>query len=200
MLRRSPRSAPGSASPRRSTDSSDLTLLSRVVEGDLRAFESLYRNYYPRLERFLGLMTSRRAIVEEALNDTMLVVWERSGTFNATSKVSTWIFAIAYRIALKALRTQGEAAEDIAPDDLISEGPGPEQQVSTQEARAALFHALAALSPEQRCVLILAYFHDLAYEEIARIVECPVDTVKTRVFYGRRRLRTLLRGGPGAEE
>jgi RNA polymerase sigma factor (sigma-70 family) len=186
------------ATPKRSADASDVALLGRVVRGDLGAFESLYRNYHPRLERFLGLMTSAPSIVEEALNDTMLVVWERAHTFNGTCKLSTWIFGIAYRVALKALRTQGSWVDTVAPDDLISDGPGPEQEVSSREARTALVDALAALSPEQRSVLVLAYFHDLPYAEIARIVECPVDTVKTRVFHGRRRLRVLLQGAAGA--
>jgi DNA-directed RNA polymerase specialized sigma24 family protein len=74
------------ARPKRSADASDVALLSRVVAGDLRAFESLYRIYHPRLDRFLSLMTSRRTVVEEALNDTMLVVvWRRSGSV-ATSR------------------------------------------------------------------------------------------------------------------
>ena len=92
------------STPRRSSDASDVALLGRVAEGNLRAFETLYRIYHPRLDRFLGLMTSRRTVVEEALNDTMLVVWNRPGSYNRQSKVSTWIFAIAYRTALKALR------------------------------------------------------------------------------------------------
>jgi RNA polymerase sigma-70 factor (ECF subfamily) len=198
MFRRSPLSGRSPATARRSSDASDLALLDRVLGGDLRAFEALYRNYHPRLDRFLSLMTPRRTIVEEALNDTMLVVWERATTFNATSKVSTWIFAIAYRVALKALRTQDEAVEPFSPEEMVSERPGPEQQLSDEQQRRALVEALAALSPDHRCALVLAYFHDLPYAEIAHIVDCPVDTVKTRVFHGRRRLRALLQGETAA--
>lgn len=180
------------AAPQRSSDASDEALLSRIVRRDLKAFEALYRVYHPRLDRFLGLVTPRRTIVEEALNDTMLVVWERCHTFNRTSKVSTWIFAIAYRTALKALRSQDESTESPVTDELLSEAPDPEQELSSQEERAALVRALGALSTEQRCALVLAYFHDLPYGEISRIVDCPIDTVKTRVFHGRRRLRALL--------
>ena len=185
------------ATPRRSTDALDVSLVRRVVAGDLRAFEALYRIYHPRLDRFLGLMTPRRSIVEEALNDTMLVVWKRSDTYNRQSKVSTWIFAIAYRTALKALRTQDEPVDTLSRDELVSDDAGPEQQLSTGETRAVLARALDALSAEQRSVLVLTYFHDLAYAEIARIVDCPVDTVKTRMFHGRRRLRALLHDGFG---
>lgn len=188
---------PTTPAPRRSSDASDVALLSRVAEGDLRAFETFYRIYHPRLDRFLGLMTSRRTVVEEALNDTMLVVWKRPGTFNQQSKVSTWVFAIAYRTALKALRTQDEPVETLSHDEPVSEDAGPEQRLSADQTRAALARALDALSAEQRGVLVLTYFHDLPYAEIARIVDCPVDTVKTRMFHGRRRLRAMLHDGLG---
>jgi len=184
----------GQAAPvlKRSDDASDVALVERVAAGDLHAFEALYRSYHPRLDRFLGLMTARRKVVEEALNDTMFVVWKSASAYNRTSKVSTWIFAIAYRTTLKALRQQDEPVDASAIDELSSDEPGPEQQLSTGQTRAALLRALEGLSTEQRSVLVLAYFNDLPYAEIARIADCPVDTVKTRVFHGRRRLRALL--------
>lgn len=185
-------------SPRRSAEDADVALVGRVAAGDLRAFEALYRTYHPRLDRFLGLMTARRAVVEEVLNDTMLVVWRRADTYNRQSKVSTWIFAIAYRTALKALRSQDDPVEAGAGEELSSEDPGPEQRLIADQSRSQLLRALDALSAEQRSVLVLTYFHDLPYGEIARIVDCPLDTVKTRVFHGRRRLRALLQDGTGA--
>jgi RNA polymerase sigma factor (sigma-70 family) len=180
--------------PRRSADAQDAALIARVARGDLPAFEAFYRSYHARLDRFLGLMTRRRSVVEEALNDTMLVVWNRSATYNGLSKVSTWVFAIAYRTALKALRSQEEPAAQPEADEHPSGLLGPEQQHSDRQGRAALARALEGLSGEQRSVLVLTYFHDLPYAEIAQIVDCPVDTVKTRAFHGRRRLRALLSG------
>ncbi len=185
-------------SSRRSAEDADVVLIGRVAAGDLQAFETLFRIYHPRLDRFLSLMTARRTLVEEVLNDTMLVVWRRSQTYNGQSKVSTWIFAIAYRTALKALRDQDEPVETDPADELSSEDPGPEQQLMAEQIRAQVFRGLEALSAEQRSVLVLTYFHDLPYQEIARIVDCPIDTVKTRVFHGRRRLRALLQADPGA--
>jgi len=179
---------------RRSTDAQDVALIDRIARGELAAFEAFYREYHDRLGRFLGLMTSHGALVEEALNDTMLVVWRRAATFNGQSKVSTWLFAIAYRTALKALRSHDEPVEDPDADRFAAEGAGPEQRRSESEVRAALARALDGLSHEQRSVLVLTYFHDLPYAEIALIVGCPEDTVKTRAFHGRRRLRALLAG------
>jgi len=191
MLRKFSFTGHATAAPKRSTDAFDLALMARITAKDPRAFETLYRIYHPRLHRFLGLVTPRHSIVEEALNDTMLVVWRRCDTYTGQCKVSTWIFAIAYRTVLKALRTQDEPVDALA-DDLVSNEDGPEQRLSVSEMRAALASALDTLSAEQRAVLILTYFHDLPYAEIARIVDCPVDTVKTRMFHGRRRLRAAL--------
>jgi RNA polymerase sigma-70 factor (ECF subfamily) len=182
------------AAPRRSADALDQSLMARIVARDPRAFEALYRIYHPRLDRFLGLVTPRPTIVEEALNDTMLVVWRRAATYTGECKLSTWIFAIAYRTVLKALRTQDQPVDDAPVDELASEDAGPEQEAIRQQTLSTLASALDTLSAEQRAVLVLTYFHDLPYAEIARIVECPVDTVKTRMFHGRRRLRAALHG------
>lgn len=183
--------------PGRSTDAQDQVLIGRVAAGDLRAFESLYRSYHPRLLRFLSLLTPRATIVEESLNDTMLAVWRRASTYNAQSKLSTWIFAIAYRTACKALRWQDVPYEDREPDEQASDAHDPERQNAHRETHAALMQALGHLSHEQRNVMVLTYFHDLPYAEIAQIMDCPVDTVKTRMFHGRRKLRALLSGEPG---
>jgi len=182
--------------PRRSTDSQDVALIGRIARGELAAFETFYRGYFDRLGRFLGLMTSQPALVEEVLNDTMLVVWKRARSFNGQSKVSTWLFAIAYRTALKALRGRDEPVQEPEAERVADEGVGPERRHAEREAREALARALDGLSHEQRSVLVLTYFHDLPYAEIALIVDCPVDTVKTRAFHGRRRLRALLAGEP----
>jgi RNA polymerase sigma-70 factor (ECF subfamily) len=182
--------------PRRSTEAQDVALIGRIARGELAAFEAFYRGYHARLGRFLGLVTSQQALVEEVLNDTMLVVWKRAATFNGQSKVSTWVFAIAYRTALKALRGHDEPVPEPEVERAAEDDGGPERRRAESETRAALARALDSLSHEQRSVLVLTYFHDLPYAEIALIVDCPVDTVKTRAFHGRRRLRALLAGEP----
>ena len=179
---------------RNSATLDEIALISRVAGKDAAAFETLYRGYYPRLRRFLERVTRRPQIVDEILNDTMLVVWRRADSYNGASKVSTWIFAIAYRKALKALKAHDEPVDDSGADETPSAGPGPEQSLVHDQSRAALERALADLSAAHRAVIALTYFHDLGYQEIAEIVDCPVDTVKTRAFHARRRLRGLLAG------
>jgi RNA polymerase sigma-70 factor (ECF subfamily) len=169
-------------------------LIARIRARDLRAFESLYRLYHPRLTRFLVNLVRRPQLAEEVLNDTMLVVWNRPDSFNGTSRLSTWIFAIAYRKALKALRRSDDPVEDHHAEGRPSGEPGPEQQLGLRQAHAALLEAMQALSPDHRTVVDLTYFHEIGYREIAEIMDCPVDTVKTRMFHARRHLRRVLDG------
>jgi len=169
-------------------------LLGQIADGDVRAFEELYRTYHPRLTRFLNNMTRRAHLVEEILDDTMMVVWERPGSYAGASRFSTWIFAIAYRKALSAMRRYDEPMEDERAEARPSGEPGPDQQFERLQTHEALFGALGELSAEHRAVVDLAYFHEAGYREIAEIMDCPVDTVKTRMFHARRRLKARLAG------
>ena len=139
-------------------------------------------------------MLRRPHLVEEVLNDTMLVVWRRPHGYNGKSKVSTWIMAIAYRRALKALSRVDDPVEDRDADFRPSPDASPEQQLARGEVRSALRQAMGELSPQHRAVVDLTYFHEAGYREIAEIMECPVDTVKTRMFHARRHLKTKLAG------
>ena len=183
-----------SESGKNATAQDDARLIARVVGGDLRAFETLYRGYHGRLSHFLIRMLRRPAVVEEVVNDTMLVVWNRADTYNGQSKVSTWIFAIAYRRALKALRRVDEPLEDKFAANRESGELGPEQQLGQRQVGATLRDAMQTLSHDHRAVVHLAYFQELGYREIAEIMDCPVDTVKTRMYHARRNLRGALAG------
>ena len=173
----------------------ELRLIARVAKRDLEAFEQLYRIYHRRLSRFLFNLVRRPSVIEEVLNDTMMVVWEGAGSFNGASKLSTWIFTIAYRKAAKALRRQDEPVEDDRSEELVSLDAGPDEELAQERRQALLAEAVATLSPDHRAVVDLTYFHEMGYREIAGIMDCPVDTVKTRMFHARRQLRRQLGGG-----
>ncbi len=158
------------------------------------AFERLYRIYQPRLAQFLTNLVKRPQLVEEVLDDTMMVVWQTAASFRGTSKLSTWVFAIAYRKALKARARWPDPVEDEQLDTRASNDPAPDAELERSGIRTALVTAMNKLSPEQRAVVDLTYFHDLGYREIAEILSCPVDTVKTRMFHARRRLKQALSG------
>lgn len=170
----------------------ELALLAGIRAGRRAEFDALYRLYHPRLSRFLAPMLRQGDLLEEVLNDTLLVVWQRADSFDGRSRLSTWIFGIAYRKALKALSRQDLPVDADDADEAVDAGPGPERTLAQAQLRSRLRGAMAELSPEHRAVVALCYFHDMAYAEIAEVVGCPAETVKTRMFYARRRLRQLL--------
>lgn len=184
----------GSREPSAGLD--DVRLIARIVDNDLRAFETLYRIYHPKLTRFLTNMLRRPHLVEEALNDTMMVVWKQPEKFNGTSKVSTWIFAIAYRTALKARSRFDEPMPD--PEAYEQADPAdPERNVGDRQVQTVLSAAMGQLSAEHRAVVDLTYFHEVGYREIAEILGCPVGTVKTRMHHARKHLKDKLAGRLG---
>ena len=170
----------------------EVDLVGLVAVEDVRAFEALYRAYHPRLRRFLRGMLRQPALVDEVLDDTMLVAWRKAYTFDASSRVSTWLFAIAYRQALKALRRE-RPMEDAGEEPHAPSADEPEHALEHRQLRAALDAAVARLSAEHRAVIELAYFQGHGCREIAEIVGCPVATVKTRMFHARRHMKAFLR-------
>ena len=180
--------------PARESRESEALLMERIRAKDVGAFEDLYRSYRNRLARFLFKLVHRPHLVEEIMNDTLMVVWDRAEAFNGESKLSTWIFAIAYRKSMKALRSYQDPVDDKNAEERISLDPSPEDEFGFQRTRALLMQAIGELSPEHRAVVDFTYFHEMGYQEIAEIMSCPVGTVKTRMFHARRQLRRRLAG------
>jgi RNA polymerase sigma-70 factor, ECF subfamily len=170
-----------------SSNARELELLRQVAAGDRTAFKELYLIYHRRLARFLMRMTSRHDLIEEVINDTLWTVWLKAGDFRGDSLVSTWIVGITYRRALKALRRHG------APRPMLVEevAVAPDAQLE-DENRQWLGQALAELPLEQRMVMEFSYLMGHSCEEIAQIMQCPVNTVKTRMFHAREKLRRSL--------
>ncbi len=137
-------------------------------------------------------MTRSLSLIEEVVNDTMLVVWQKAASYDGSCKVSTWVFAIAYRTALKGIRQSDDPVDSDADLYEAESDCGPEQELSQQQLQHSVAQALDALPLAQRTVMVLTYYHDMAYGEIAAIVDCPVNTVKTRMFHARHRLKGLL--------
>jgi RNA polymerase sigma-70 factor, ECF subfamily len=171
-------------------DARDRVLLERIGRGERSALKELYLLYHGRLARFLTRVTSRYDLADEVINDTFWVVWSRALEFRGASNVSTWIMGIAYRRGLKALK-RASASPATAYEPAEDAGPS-EEPWSAAEQREWLSAALERLPSEQRLVLELAYHLGHSCEEIAAIMNCPVNTVKTRMFHARKKLRVLL--------
>ncbi|MFP5393068.1 MAG: RNA polymerase sigma factor [Gammaproteobacteria bacterium] len=174
------------------TPEGEACLIGRVAGGDRRAFEALYRAYFPRLTRFLHRMTRSAPLIEEIVNDTLLVVWRTAASFDGGSRVSTWVFAIAYRRACKAFQALDMPVEDSTDEQASQDSDRPDWQFDQQRLAQAVDAALATLPLAQRIAFQLTFYHDMTYTEIAAIMECPVNTVKTRMFHARKRLSALL--------
>jgi len=167
----------------------DNALLVAIAAGDRHAIEELYLSYHRRLARFLSRFTPRYENVEEIINDTFMVVWQSAKDFRNASQVSTWIIGIAYRTALKSFRRQKNHAGARSLEDY------PEQTVDPTfdaEVHDWLQHGLSRLPIDQRLTLELAYHMGHSLEEIAAITDCPVGTVKARMFHAREKLRQYL--------
>lgn len=171
----------------------ELELVTRIAQRDRTAMKQLYFIYHKRLSRFLLRIVHRRDLVEEIINDTMFAVWRKAAGFRGDSQVSTWILGIAYRQALKGLkRYRTGSLRDAASASLNASEPIHDAGAEQRELQQWLDQGLGRLPPVQRLVIELAYFMGHSCEEIALITSCPVNTVKTRMFHARERLRVVL--------
>ena len=175
--------------PKNSATVHDNELLVAVAAGNRQALEELYLAYHRRLARFLSRFTPRYENVEEIINDTFMVVWQSAKDFRYASQVSTWIIGIAYRTALKSLRRQKNHTAARSLEDYPEQTVDPTFEAEVQDW---LKQGLNQLPVEQRLTLELAYHLGHSLEEIAAITECPVGTVKARMFHAREKLRQYL--------
>ncbi|MEM6943501.1 MAG: sigma-70 family RNA polymerase sigma factor [Pseudomonadota bacterium] len=175
-----------------SAESADLALLRATAAGDLQAFERLHRRYHPKVFGFALRLTERFEAAEEVVEDTMMVVWRKASEFRGAARPSTWIFGIAYRIALKARK---RLAVDRLHDEIDPDMPSAQGGMETVEMvfeRSRVVAALQRLPLQQRATVELTYYHGYRLSEIAEITDCPLGTVKTRMFHARAKLRELL--------
>ncbi len=175
-------------------EAGERALMQRVAAGDKRAFESLFSRHGERVFRYAYRLISDATKAEEVTNDVMLEVWKNAAKYEGRSKVSTWLLGITRHLALNAVRRK--QLDTIDMDD-APEVAAPEENTSAREQdgetlRAALRAALDRLSPEHRDVVELTFFHECSYQEIAEIVNCPTNTVKTRMFHAKKQLQGFL--------
>jgi RNA polymerase sigma-70 factor, ECF subfamily len=169
-------------------DNFDSALIASIAHGDQAAFRELHARYYHRITHFVRAATERSDFVDEVANDTLWVVWQCAARFRGESKVSTWIMGISRNLSFKAMRAMGRSYRDVS-EALEEQGYEPSSQ---SELREWIDEALAWLPSEQRTVLEMFYRLDQSCEEISQALNCPLGTVKTRMFHGRRNLRELL--------
>ena len=173
---------------------SDEALIERIAAGDKLAMQVLFARHQVRVYRFVLRLVRDQSVAEELVGEVFLDVWRQAGRFEARSTASTWLLAIARYKALSALRRRTDQELD---DDKVAtiEDPGdsPEVSVLKKNKGEVLRQCLTALTPEHREIIDLVYYHEKSVEEVAQIVGIGENTVKTRMFYARKRLSELLK-------
>ena len=173
---------------------SDQTLIQRIASGDKLAMRVLFARHHVRVYRFVVRLVRDETLAEDVVSEMFLEVWRQAATFKARAAVSTWLLAIARFKALSLLRRKGEEALDEEVARAIEDpADDPEVAVQKKERSAMLRRCWSKLSPEHRDIIDLVYYQEKAIVEVAEIIGIPENTVKTRMFYARKRLSELLR-------
>ncbi|MDO8356770.1 MAG: sigma-70 family RNA polymerase sigma factor [Nitrospirota bacterium] len=176
-------------------DVSDPDLLAAVAGRDAAAFERLYQLYEKRVYQYVCTLVYDPTLAEEVVGDAMMAVWRGAGSFSRSSRVSTWIFGIARHKALDALRRTGRHYHDVTLDEALelpNAQESPAESVNRKQVTSLTQLALQTLSLEHQEVLRLVFYEELPYEEIAELLSIPTNTVKTRVYYAKQRLKHHL--------
>jgi RNA polymerase sigma-70 factor (ECF subfamily) len=179
--------------PNNAAERSDDCLISAIARGDKHSLKVLYARHNVRVYRFALRLTRDESLAEDVVSEVFIHAWRGAKNFQAKSKVSTWLLAIAHNKAKDAL--QRRRHEYLSDDDAAAiEDPAdnPEAVWSKKERGALLQECLAKLPAAQREVIDLVYYHHKSIEEVAQIVGAQASTVKTRMFYARSRLAQML--------
>ena len=172
----------------------DELLISRIARGDRLAMQVLFARHHVRIYRFVLRLLRDDMAAEDVISEVFLDVWRQANRFEGRSAVSTWLIAIARFKALSTLRKRREEGLDDEAMEAIEEpSDNPGLAIEKLDKGVKLRQCLAALSREHREVIDLVYYHEKSVEEVARIIGIPENTVKTRMFYARKKLGELCR-------
>ena len=173
---------------------SDEVLIGRIANGDRLAMQVLYARHHVRVFRFVVRLVRDESTAEDLISEVFLDVWRQAGRFEGRSAVSTWVLAIARFKALSALRRRPDEELDEETAGAIEDpSDDPEITLEKKDKSALIRKCLTGLSAEHREIIDLVYYHEKSVEEVAEIVGIPENTVKTRMFYARKKLAELLK-------
>jgi RNA polymerase sigma-70 factor, ECF subfamily len=174
-------------------DMSDESLAALVADGDRRAIELLFIRHSHRVYRFALRLGANSATADDIVSEVFIELWRHAAKFQGRAKLSTWLIAIARNKALSAMRGRvHQPLEDATIETIPDPAVSVEERVDADNRGAALRKCLGRLSPAHREIIDLVYYHEKSVEEVASILGVPAATVKTRMFYARRRLSELL--------
>jgi RNA polymerase sigma-70 factor, ECF subfamily len=173
---------------------SDEVLIGRIANGDRLAMQVLYARHHVRVFRFVVRLVRDESTAEDLISEVFLDVWRQAGRFEGRSAVTTWLLAIARFKALSALRRRpGEELDEESTAAIEDGSDNPQTALEKKDKSELIRKCLAGLSAQHREIVDLVYYHDKSVEEVAQIIGIPENTVKTRMFYARKRLGELLK-------
>jgi RNA polymerase sigma-70 factor, ECF subfamily len=174
--------------------SSDTILIERIAAGDKLAMQALFARHRTSIYRWLLRFVSNETLAEDLLSEVFLDVWRQAGRFEGRSSVATWLMSIARFKALSARRRRTEAELDEKIETTVADTANdPEAALQEKHRGELLRQALTQLAPEHREIIDLVYYHEKSIDECLQILGIPAATVKTRMFYARRKLAELVK-------
>jgi RNA polymerase sigma-70 factor (ECF subfamily) len=173
---------------------SDASLMARVAEGDRRAIRLLFERYQLIVYRFVLRLVGNSATAEDIVSEVFLDLWRHAASFEGRARLSTWILAIARNKAVSAMRGRtDQPLEDAMLTAIPDQADTAEETLAAGERSAVMRQCLRQLTAAHREIIDFVYYHEKSIEEVAAIVGAPPATVKTRMFYARKRLAEHLR-------
>jgi RNA polymerase sigma-70 factor, ECF subfamily len=174
-------------------DGSDSALMERIVAGDKHALQVLYGRHSVKVYRFAQRFLRDESAAEDMVSEVFFDVWQQAERFESRSQVSTWLLAIARNKALSTLRRRSNEQLDEEVAEFIEDtADTPEVALQKQERSEILRDCLQKLSPAHREIIDLVYYHEKSIEEVSEIIGVPANTVKTRMFYARKRIAEMM--------
>ncbi len=173
---------------------SDETLIKQIAAGDRSAMRALFERHQVKVYRFALRIVRDAALAEDTVSETFTDAWQHAGRFEGRASVSTWLLGIARHRALTAAarRRPSESLECDAAQNAIDPSRDPEAELGIKDTGSVIRGALAALSREHAEIIDLVYYQEKSIREIGEILGIPDNTVKTRMFYARKRLAALV--------
>lgn len=174
-------------------DASDEALVALIARRDKRALQLLFDRHNVRVYRFAHRFLNDETSAEDMVSEVFIEVWRRADRFERRSQVSTWLLAIARNKALSVLRRRATEELDEEVAEFIEDpSDNPEVAMQRKQRASVLQDCLTHLPPAHREIVDLVYYHEKTIEEIVEIIDVPANTVKTRMFYARKRIAELM--------
>jgi RNA polymerase sigma-70 factor, ECF subfamily len=172
---------------------SDEALIRQIAGGHKLAMRALFARHQVKVYRFALRIVRDAALAEDVVSETFIDAWQHAGRFEGRSSVSTWLLGIARHKALTAAqRRPTESIDDQAAQNVVDTANDPEAELGDRDRGVVIRRCLKALSPEHAEIIDLVYYQEKSIKEIVEILGIPDNTVKTRMFYARKRLAALV--------